>query len=98
MQTTKLYKTESPAHVRGFLFCGWVFPIALSEWQLSELRLFEDSLDLRFAGPPSLRLRRKEGPGKWMKDKRLRTKDNELHPLSSEAEERVDKRSDVWVS
>ena len=51
---------------------------------------------LRYAGPPSLRLRRKEGMGKWIKDKR--TKKKFFHPLSSEAEERVDKRSDVGVS
>jgi len=35
----------------------------------------KDSPGLRFAGPPSLRLRRKEGLKKWMKDKRQRTKE-----------------------
>jgi hypothetical protein len=47
------------------------------------------------ARAPSLRLRRKEGIGKWMKAKE---KKKFLYPLSSEAEERVDKRSDVGVS
>jgi porphobilinogen deaminase len=34
----------------------------------------------------------------WIKDKRAKTKKYFFHPLSSEAEERVDKRSVVGVS
>jgi len=46
----------------------------------------------RYARPPSLRLRRKEGAWKrkWMKDKRQ--KKILPHPLSGEAEERVRQR------
>ena len=52
-----------------------------------QLHIVDDSPDLRFAGSPSLRLRRKEG-----------TKILVPHPLSSEAEERVGKQSDAGVS
>jgi len=51
-----------------------------------------DSPGQRYAGPPSLRLRWKEG----IESRKIRIK--LLHPLSSEAEDRVDKRSNVGVS